>query len=85
MNQNATYGPEKLIGDTLRENPDNLISHLQEVKAKLTTGKYAFAYVSFSCIFISRISSVQLIKYAIYDDVKNLKYKKVSILPQHAD
>ena len=42
----ATSGPEKVIGDSLRNNPDNLITNLGEVKAKLITGRYAFSYVS---------------------------------------
>lgn len=48
VNQKATSGPEKLIGDTLRENPSNLIANLRNVKEKLLTGNYAFTYVRFS-------------------------------------
>jgi hypothetical protein len=34
-----------LIGDTLRENTDNLFSNLGEAKKKLMDGKHALAYV----------------------------------------
>lgn len=43
--QAAKSGPEKLIGDTLRNNPDNFISTMAEIKTKLATGKYSFVNV----------------------------------------
>ena len=46
--QGATKGPEKLIGDFLKENPKNLIGAnnlMGEAKDKLRTGHYAFAFV----------------------------------------
>ena len=46
LKQAATNGTEKLIGDSLRANPSNLIANLGEVKPKLMTGHYAFSYVS---------------------------------------
>ena len=50
--QNAESGPEKIIGDSLRANPDNLVPNLQNVKEMLLTGNYAFAFV-----FINSIKS----------------------------
>lgn len=54
--QSASNGVEKLIGDTLRENPDNLFSNLGEAKKKLMDGKHALAYVRIFnlCIKLSR-------------------------------
>ena len=46
LKQAATKGTEKLIGDSLRANPSNLIANLGEVKPKLMIGHYAFSYVS---------------------------------------
>ncbi len=41
----AASGTEKVIGDSLRANPDNLIQNLKQVKDKLATGRYVFAFV----------------------------------------
>lgn len=41
----ATNGAEKIIGDSLRANPENLIANLGQVKQKLVKGTYAFTYV----------------------------------------
>jgi hypothetical protein len=43
--QSATSGTEKLIGDSLRNNPGNLFATLAEAKRKLVTGSYALIYV----------------------------------------
>ena len=43
--QAAINETEKLIGDSLRAHPENLFANIQEVKPKLMTGHYAFAYV----------------------------------------
>ena len=43
--KSATSGPEKVIGDSLRANPENLIQNLKQVKDKLITGRYVFTYV----------------------------------------
>ena len=44
--QNASNGYEKVIGDSLRANPKNLVSNFKQVKEKLATGHYAFPFVS---------------------------------------
>ena len=58
----ATSGPEKALGDSLRNNPDNLITNLGEVKAKLMTGRYAFSYVN-SCTHIIMYKYLMIKKY----------------------
>ena len=43
--KNATTGHEKIIGDSLRANPDSLVNNVPEAVEKLKTGSYAFSYV----------------------------------------
>ena len=43
--QDAKSGKEKIIADSLRKDPTNQISTIEEAETKLMTGKYAFAYV----------------------------------------
>jgi len=45
--QDAKNGTEKVIGDTLRANPDNLVPNVKEAKKKLMNGTYAFTFVIF--------------------------------------
>ncbi len=43
---NAKSGKEKIVADSLRNDPTNLISTIaEEAEAKLMTGKHAYAYV----------------------------------------
>ena len=43
----ASSGVEKMIGDSLRANPENSFSTMAEAKKKLSTGYYALIYVIF--------------------------------------
>ena len=43
--KNATEGRDKIIGDSFRKEPSNLISTIDEAETKLMTGQYAFVYV----------------------------------------
>ena len=46
MWQNAANGSEKLIGDSLRANPDNLITSLKDLDKRMMTGCCAFTFVN---------------------------------------
>ena len=50
--QNATSGFEKVLGDSLRANPDSFVKNLMEAKTKLLTGHYAYPHVQIKPILI---------------------------------
>ena len=43
-----------MLGDMLRNNPDNMINNLGEAKKKLMDGKHAFTFVRFFFIISSK-------------------------------
>ena len=46
IHQAATKGAEKMIGDSLRSNPQNSVGPIVEVKERLKSGRYAYSIVS---------------------------------------
>ena len=60
MWQNAANGSEKLIGDSLRANPDNLITSLKDLDKRMMTGCCAFTFVNNFLKFDNICSYVQI-------------------------
>ena len=52
----AKNGTDKIIGDTLRANPENLVPNLKEAKKKLTNGTHAFTFVILYYLLLFKIT-----------------------------